>query len=178
LIHNKAQFSHAAEPRVENCSTIWLTIFIAGAIFNHMVVKYSARRTKIRSGPGSSAGRLDAVFHALSDPTRRQMLRALADGERTVGELAAPFRMSLAGAAKHVKTLERSGLLRRTVQGRTHICRLEPAPLASANGWFRYYTRFWEQSLDALEAALREEDALNERAPRKSKTSASKGPAA
>jgi DNA-binding transcriptional ArsR family regulator len=106
-----------------------------------------------------SADRLDAVFHALSDPTRRQMLRALANGERTVGELAAPFRMSLAGAAKHVKTLERSGLIRRTIRGRTHICRLEPAALANANAWFRYYSRFWEQSLDALEAALREDDA-------------------
>ena len=63
-----------------------------------------------------SADRLDAIFQALSDPTRRQMLRTLANGERTVGELAAPFRMSLAGAAKHVKTLERSGLIRRTVR--------------------------------------------------------------
>jgi DNA-binding transcriptional ArsR family regulator len=130
-----------------------------------------------RKGPPSSDNRLDGVFHALSDPTRRQMLHALADGERSVSELAAPFRMSLAGAAKHVKTLERSGLLRRTVKGRTHICRLEPAPLASANAWFRYYTRFWEQSLDALEAALREEDAAHERS-RKSKPSASKGPSA
>jgi DNA-binding transcriptional ArsR family regulator len=111
--------------------------------------------------------RLDAVFHALSDPTRRQMLRSLAGGERTVGQLAAPFRMSLAGAAKHVKTLERSGLLRRTVRGRTHICRLEPAALASANAWFRYYSRFWEQSLDALEAALREDDAARARSPRR-----------
>jgi DNA-binding transcriptional ArsR family regulator len=151
-----------------------------GAIFNHMVDKSPERRRKT----GTSAGRLDAVFHALSDPTRRQMLHVLADGERTVGELAAPFRMSLAGAAKHVKMLERSGLLRRTVQGRTHICRLEPAPLAGANEWFRYYTRFWEQSLNALEAALREEDTFNERPPRKSKSSAStkspvaKGPAA
>jgi DNA-binding transcriptional ArsR family regulator len=125
-----------------------------------------------RKGPPSSADRLDQVFHALSDPTRRQMLHALASGERTVSELAAPFRMSLAGAAKHVKTLERSGLLRRTVQGRTHICRLDPAPLAGANAWFRYYTRFWEQSLDALEAALRDED------KRKSKSSSSKGTSA
>jgi DNA-binding transcriptional ArsR family regulator len=142
-----------------------------------MVGKSSARSAKPRREPPSSAGRLDAVFHALSDPTRRQMLHALAEGERTVGELAAPFRMSLAGAAKHVRMLERSGLLRRTVQGRTHICRLEPAPLASANEWFRYYTRFWEQSLDlledALKAALREDDP--ERPPRKSKSSASKG---
>lgn len=102
------------------------------------------------------------------------MLHALADGERTVGELAAPFRMSLAGAAKHVKMLERSGLIRRTVRGRTHICRLEPAPLAGANAWFRYYSRFWEQSLDALEAALREEDVAHEHS-RKSRPSSSKG---
>ena len=108
--------------------------------------------------------RLDAIFQALSDPTRRQMLRTLASGERTVGELAAPFRMSLAGAAKHVKTLERSGLIRRTIRGRTHICRLEPAALANANAWFRYYARFWEQSLDALESALREDDALRNKA--------------
>ena len=122
-----------------------------------------------------SADRLDAVFHALSDPTRRLMLRSLAGGDRTVGELAAPFRMSFAGAAKHVKTLERSGLIRRTVRGRTHICRLEPAALANANAWFRYYARFWEQSLDALEAVLREEDAIRGRSSRKSKTSAAKG---
>jgi DNA-binding transcriptional ArsR family regulator len=143
-----------------------------------MVYKHPESRAKSRP----VTDRLDRVFHALSDPTRRQMLHALASGERTVGELAAPFRMSLAGAAKHVKTLERSGLLRRTIHGRTHICRLEPAPLASANAWFRYYTRFWEQSLDALEAALREDDAALARS-RKSKSSAStksgnKGPAA
>ena len=103
--------------------------------------------------------RLDAVFHALADPTRRQMLRTLAAGERSVGELAAPFRMSLAGASKHVKALERGGLIRRAVQGRTHICRLEPAPLAAVDAWLQHYTRFWERSLDALEAALRAEDA-------------------
>lgn len=102
------------------------------------------------------------------------MLHALAAGERSVGELAAPFQMSFAGAAKHVKMLERSGLIRRTVQGRTHICHLEPAPLASANAWFRYYARFWEQSLDALDAALREQD----RVARKPRSFASKGPLA
>jgi DNA-binding transcriptional ArsR family regulator len=122
-----------------------------------------------------SADRLDAVFHALSDPTRRLMLRSLAGGDRTVGELAAPFRMSFAGAAKHVKTLERSGLIRRTVRGRTHICRLEPAALANANAWFRHYARFWEQSLDALEAALREDDAAHGKSSRRAKTSAAKG---
>jgi DNA-binding transcriptional ArsR family regulator len=129
----------------------------------------------VEQGPQRrSADQLDAIFHALSDPTRRQMLRALSNSERTVGELAAPFRMSLAGAAKHVKTLERSGLIRRTIRGRTHICRLEPTALASANAWFRYYSRFWEQSLDALEAALREDDA-HAKSPRRTKSPRMKG---
>jgi DNA-binding transcriptional ArsR family regulator len=95
---------------------------------------------------------LDAIFHALADPTRRAMLHRLGSGERTVSELANPFRMSLAAASKHVKTLERAGLVRRTIQGRTHVCRLNPEPLAEAHAWFRYYERFWSGRLDALEA--------------------------
>lgn len=99
--------------------------------------------------------RLDRVFHALTDPTRRHMLRSLAARERTVGELAQPFRMSLAAASKHVKVLEGAGLVRRTVQGRTHFCRLDPKPLAGAAEWIRFYERFWSERLDALEALLR-----------------------
>jgi DNA-binding transcriptional ArsR family regulator len=95
---------------------------------------------------------LDSVFHALADPTRRAMLHSLAQREHTVSELAEPFRMSLAAASKHVKTLERAGLVRRTVQGRTHVCRLDPAPLAEAHGWLRFYERFWNERLDALAA--------------------------
>jgi DNA-binding transcriptional ArsR family regulator len=101
--------------------------------------------------------RLDAIFHALADPTRREMLRLLAARERSVTELAAPFSMSLAAASKHVKSLERAGLVRRTVQGRTHVCRLAPEPLADAHEWLRFYERFWGERLDALEAALRAE---------------------
>lgn len=93
---------------------------------------------------------LDSVFHALADPTRRAMLRSLTQGEHTVTELAEPFRMSLAAASKHVKTLERAGLVRRTVQGRTHVCRLDPGPLAEVQGWLRFYERFWNERLDAL----------------------------
>jgi DNA-binding transcriptional ArsR family regulator len=95
---------------------------------------------------------LDAVFHALSDPTRRAMVRSLADGEQTVGELAAPHPISLAAASKHVKVLERAGLVRRTVHGRRHVCRLEPRPLAVATDHLRFYERFWNERLDALEA--------------------------
>jgi len=102
---------------------------------------------------------LDAVFHALGDPTRRRMLRELAGGERTVGELAQPFAMSLAAASKHIKALEHAGLIRREIRGRTHFCRLEPGPLASAHEWLDFYQRFWTDRLDMLERLLRDEDA-------------------
>lgn len=101
--------------------------------------------------------RLDAVFHALGDPTRRQMLRTLAGGRQTVGELAAPFDMSLAAASKHIKALERAGLVRRSVQGRTHICQLEARPLEDAHEWISFYERFWTGRLDVLEGLLRQE---------------------
>lgn len=100
---------------------------------------------------------LDAVFHALGDSTRRSMLRRLADGERSVGELAAPFDMSLAAASKHIKALERAGLVRRSVQGRTHFCRLEARPLEDAHEWISFYERFWNSRLDVLEGLLRQD---------------------
>ena len=104
---------------------------------------------------------LDTVFHALGDATRRRMLRDLADGERTVSQLAAPFTISLAAASKHIKALESAGLIRREIQGRTHLCRLEPGPLASAHEWLAFYQQFWSTRLDALERLLRDEDARN-----------------
>ena len=102
--------------------------------------------------------RLDAVFHALGDATRRRMLRDLTDGERTVGQLAQPFSISLAAASKHIKALENAGLIRREVRGRTHLCRLEPGPLASAYQWLSYYERYWSDRLARLERLLLEED--------------------
>jgi DNA-binding transcriptional ArsR family regulator len=101
---------------------------------------------------------LDRVFHALSDPTRRSMLRRLAQKERTVTELADPFMMSLAAASKHVRVLEDASLINRTVKGRVHICRLNPKPLAEADQWLRFYEQFWDMRLDALEDLLRSED--------------------
>jgi DNA-binding transcriptional ArsR family regulator len=121
-----------------------LTIGIAVRIVNHMVDQ--------RTEP------LDSIFHALADGTRRDMLRSLALQERTVGELAAPFQMSLAAASKHVQVLERAGLLQRTIRGRTHICRLAPAPLAAAHDWLRFYEQFWNERLDALERELRKSE--------------------
>lgn len=104
------------------------------------------------------ASQLDTVFHALGDATRRRMLRDLAQGERSVGQLAEPFAMSLAAASKHVKTLEVAGLIRREIRGRTHVCRLEPGPLVSAREWLSFYERFWTTRLDVLEGLLREAD--------------------
>jgi DNA-binding transcriptional ArsR family regulator len=98
---------------------------------------------------------LDRVFRALGDPTLRAMLRRLAAREHTVGELAEPFKMSLAAASKHVKRLEHAGLVRRTVRGRTHFCQLDPQPLAKADDWLRSYERLWTKRLEALEALLR-----------------------
>ena len=101
---------------------------------------------------------LDAVFHALSDPTRRAMLGHLAEQECTIGELATPFSMSFAGASKHVRVLERAGLLKRKIRGRIHQCRLQAQRLAEAQEWMRRYEQFWNEKLDTLESLLREED--------------------
>lgn len=87
------------------------------------------------------------------------MLAGLASGERTVGELAGPFAMSLAAASKHIKVLESAGLIRREVKGRTHLCRLDPGPLAGAHQWLSAYEHFWTGRLDVLERLLRAEDA-------------------
>jgi DNA-binding transcriptional ArsR family regulator len=119
---------------------------------------------------------LSRVFRALGDPTRRAMLQRLAQGERTVGELAEPFRMSLAGASKHVKVLERAGLVRRTVEGRTHRCHLDARQLAEAHAWLRRYERFWAEGLDALEALLKAEDeAASDRSDRSEEKGSAKG---
>ena len=104
------------------------------------------------------APRLDSVFHALGDATRRRMLRELAAGERTVGQLAEPFAISLAAASKHIKALEKAGLIRREVRGRTHFCRLDPGPLATAHQWLSVYERFWTDRLAVLEQLLRQAD--------------------
>ena len=95
--------------------------------------------------------RLDGVFHALAHDARRDMLRRLTDRELTVGELAEPLAMSLPAASKHLQVLERAGLVRRTVVGRQHVCRLDPGPLASADAWLRFYERYWNEQLDALD---------------------------
>lgn len=102
--------------------------------------------------------RLDLVFRALGDPTRRGMLQRLARGEQTVTELAAPYEMSLAAASKHIRTLEKAGLVKRTVRGRIHYCRIDPRPLERADEWLRNYERLWDTRIERLAALLRHPD--------------------
>ncbi len=109
---------------------------------------------------------LDAIFHALGDQTRRRMLRELAAGERTVGQLAEPFSISLAAASKHIKALEAAGLIRREIKGRAHFCRLDAAALSEAHRWISFYERFWNSRFDELERLLREEDANATKPPK------------
>jgi DNA-binding transcriptional ArsR family regulator len=94
---------------------------------------------------------LDAVFHALAHGARRAILGRLAERELTVGELAEPLSMTLAAASKHIKVLERVGLVEQTVAGRRHVCRLVVLPLASASAWLDFYEGYWTERIDALE---------------------------
>jgi DNA-binding transcriptional ArsR family regulator len=98
--------------------------------------------------------RLDATFRALADPTRRGMLASLALGEKSIGELASPFSMTLAGASKHVKVLEDAGLVARRKNGRTHFVSIEAGPLEEANRWLRQWEKFWNVRLDRLQALV------------------------
>jgi DNA-binding transcriptional ArsR family regulator len=100
--------------------------------------------------------RLDRTFAALSDPTRRAILARLADGEASVGELAAPFAMSLPGISKHLKVLEHAGLIVRGRAAQWRPCRLEATPLKDAAAWLEQYRGFWEASFDRLETYLKE----------------------
>ena len=97
---------------------------------------------------------LDSVFGALSDGTRRAILEMLADGDRTVGELARPFEISRPAISKHLRVLERTGLVRRTPEGRISRCALDAEPLRDAADWVNRYRDFWEGRLDALSRYL------------------------
>jgi DNA-binding transcriptional ArsR family regulator len=100
--------------------------------------------------------RLSRTFAALADPTRRAILARLASGEASVTELAEPFDMSLPGISKHLKVLERAGLITRGREAQWRPCRLQPRPLKNAADWLDHYRIFWEQSLDRLEGYLNE----------------------
>jgi DNA-binding transcriptional ArsR family regulator len=94
--------------------------------------------------------RLDQVFSALSDQTRRSMLRQLARGSATVGELAEPHAISLPAVSRHLKVLEAAGLINRTVEGRVHRCELDAAAFRAVDHWLESYRVFWDDSLERL----------------------------
>lgn len=108
-------------------------------MFNHMV---------------EDSEKVDRVFQALSNRTRRSMVRQLSRGECTVGELARPTAMSFAAASKHVQVLEKAGLVNRRVAGRQHLCSLRAEPLREANEWLSFYEKFWSENLDRLAEVL------------------------
>jgi DNA-binding transcriptional ArsR family regulator len=99
---------------------------------------------------------LSSTFAALADPTRRAILARLSSGEATVTELAEPFSMSLPAISKHLKVLERAGLISRGRTAQWRPCRLDASPLKDANAWLEKYRRFWDESFDRLEEHLRE----------------------
>jgi DNA-binding transcriptional ArsR family regulator len=100
--------------------------------------------------------RLSAAFGALSDPTRRAILARLSRGEASVSELAEPFAMSLPAVSKHLKVLEKAGLIRRGRAAQWRPCRIDPAGLKEVDAWLQKYRRFWDESFDRLDDYLRE----------------------
>ena len=104
----------------------------------------------------TESARLDHVFHALSDATRRAVLRRVAERPHTVSELAQPFNMSLNAVSKHLKVLERAQLITRQKQGRTHYCKLDAKTMKFADDWLQFYEQFWNERLDSLEQFLQQ----------------------
>lgn len=127
--------------KIENIFKIFLPGAAARLIFNQMV-KYSSRL-------------LNRTFAALADPTRRRILEHLARGEHCVTDLARPHAMSLPAVSKHLRVLERAGLVRRHKCGRVHRLKLEAQPMKQAQEWIGEYRKFWEESLDRLDEYLK-----------------------
>jgi DNA-binding transcriptional ArsR family regulator len=112
---------------------------------------------------------LSTVFAALADPTRRAILARLAAGETSVGELAKPFKISAPAVTKHLKVLERAGLITRGREAQWRPCRLEATPLSEVADWVEHYRRFWEQSLDRLDDYLQQLQSKEKKHARKKK---------
>ena len=115
----------------------------------------------------TAADPLSATFAALADPTRRAILARLTSGEASVTELAEPFEMSLPAVSKHLKVLERAGLISRSREAQWRPCRLDAGPLKEVSDWVGHYRRFWEQSFERLDDYLREMKAKEKRHGRK-----------
>jgi DNA-binding transcriptional ArsR family regulator len=139
----------SARPDITIYSTHQLTNRGKARIINYMVEHLFP--------PALLPAQLDAVFHALADPTRRAMVQRLAQSACTVSELARPFAMSLAAASKHLRVLEGAGLIDRRVEGRQHFCSLDATALRSAQDWLRYYEQYWSESFDALDRIATQE---------------------
>ena len=118
------------------------------------------------------AARLDATFSALADPTRRAILARLALGEASVNELAEPFEMSQPAISKHLKVLEKAGLVSRARDAQRRMCRIEAQPMAEANDWLEKYREFWEASYQRLDALLAVMKTQRGKRPRKAKKGA------
>jgi len=108
---------------------------------------------------------LTTVFAALADPTRRAILMRLAEGDSAVSALAKPFDMSLPAVHKHLGILEEAGLISSRKAGRVRTCKLEAAPMQDAVAWLEFYSRFWEERLDALEAFIKEHKRRQKKQP-------------
>lgn len=126
--------------------------YLTNTLINHMV-------------QSSAPDALSSTFAALADPTRRAILARLASGEASVTELAEPFEMSLPAVSKHLKVLERAGLIGRSREAQWRRCRLDASPLRDVSSWLDRYRAFWEQRLDRLEAYLAEMQAMEAAEP-------------
>ena len=125
-------------------STKWLTECRVTDTFNSMVEQ--------------SSPELDLVFHALADGTRRALLSTIAQNRLSVGELAAPYAMSLAAVSKHLDVLERAALIRRERQGKSRMVSLNPHPLEAAQDWLAFYNQYWDDGLGRLQATLEKKE--------------------
>jgi DNA-binding transcriptional ArsR family regulator len=145
---------NSTEPRGRTIGPLFVVAIVKPiGILNQMVLDNSPR--------------LDAVFHALSHPARRAILRQLSSGERNLSELAAPLKMTFPAATKHVRVLEGARLVRRRVEGRQHLCRLEAAPLKDATSWTEQFRRHWEGRFNALDSLLDEMKSEEQSRPRR-----------
>jgi DNA-binding transcriptional ArsR family regulator len=117
-------------------------------VYYHMVME--------RPGYATKSENLDAVFAALADPTRRAILSRLAAGEASVSEIAAPFEMSQPAVSKHLRVLERAGLIERDIDKQRRPARLKAEPMAAAVSWLEEFKRFWSSSFDQLDGLLEE----------------------
>jgi DNA-binding transcriptional ArsR family regulator len=111
----------------------------------------------VKSSSRTKALRLDSVFHALADSTRRSILRDVARGEKTVGQIAEPYPVSLAAVSKHLKVLEKARLIRRRKHGSFQMVEINAAPMREAGEWLAWYEKFWSDQLDALAGLLERE---------------------